>query len=461
MSIVTDQSVENINERFVALFHQNRDVIAQHSFPLANSQRDVALASFQKLGIPGKRNENYRYSDLPAQFAGEWNIDFSKPENSVSNHDLFHCAVPNLDVCTIVLVNGWFMFAQSVPDNVVAGSLREMSALYPDVYERYYGKLSLAETDGMAAMNTMFAQDGLFLYFKKGIAADKPIHIVNVLTGKKDRLSFFRNLIVAEAGSRATVLFCDHTLTASRFVANGVTEVFAGEDSAFQFYGIQSQHNLTSQVHGLYVNQKRNSNVQTTNITLHCGSARNNIHVRLDDEYCESHLYGLYLVDKNQHVDNFTFVDHAYPNCHSNELFKGVLDDSGSGAFTGCIKVHPDAQKTLAYQSNKNLLLTQDAKFNTKPQLEIYADDVKCSHGATVGQIDDEALFYMRARGIGEKEARILLTYAFAYEVIEKVGVKPLQDEIKSLVEKRFRGELSKCDSCVMCAQTPSVSQWI
>ncbi len=461
MSIVTDLSVENINDRFLALFDDNRSQIELNGPAVVNGKRDEARAAFAKLGIPGRKVENYRYSDLQANFNGAWSVNFDVLDETVGNHELFHCSVPNLDVCTVVLVNGRFVSAQGVPDKVLIGSLAEAGRQHASLFEQYYGTIAPAGSDGMVAMNTMFAQDGLFLYVGKGVEVEKPVHVVNILTGKKDRLSFFRNLVIADSGSNLKLLFCDHTLSTSRFAANGVTEVFAGENAFVEYYGIQSQHNLTAQVHGVYFNQKRYSNLQTNHLTLHCGAARNNIHVKLDDENCEAHLYGLYLMDKNQHVDNFSFVDHAYPNCHSNELFKGVLDDSATGAFTGSIKVRPDAQKTLAYQSNKNLLLTSEARFSTKPQLEIYADDVKCSHGATVGQIDDDALFYLRARGIGEKEARILLMYAFAYEVIEKIGIQPLQDEIKSLVEKRFRGELSKCDSCVMCAQVPSVSQWI
>jgi Fe-S cluster assembly protein SufD len=186
---------------------------------------------------------------------------------------------------------------------------------------------------------------------------------------------------------------------------------------------------------------------------LHAGVARNNIELKLAGQHAEGRAYGLYLLDKNQHVDNFSFIDHAVPDCFSDELFKGVLDDHSTGAFTGKIMVRPDAQQTNAYQSNNNLLLTNDAKVNTKPQLEIYADDVKCSHGATVGQLDENAMFYLRTRGINQEEATILLMYAFAYEVIEKIRVEPLRESIRNLVEKRFRGELDKCHSCVVCGQ--------
>jgi Fe-S cluster assembly protein SufD len=183
---------------------------------------------------------------------------------------------------------------------------------------------------------------------------------------------------------------------------------------------------------------------------LHGGLIRNNINVLLNDEGCENNTYGLYLTDKSQHIDNYVFIDHAKPNCISRQLFKGVLDDIATGAFNGKILVRKDAQQTLAYQANNTILLTDDADFNTKPQLEIYADDVKCSHGATVGQLDKDALFYLRSRGINKKEAKLLLMYAFTHDVIHKIQVPALQERIQDLVDKRLRGELSRCNNCQM-----------
>ena len=409
MSVTISQSIENLKERYSALFNANRSTICKPVSDVVNRHRDQAHADFMKLGIPDKKVENYRYSDFQPQFNAALACDFTNNISHIRPQDLYQAGVPAADVCTIFLINGWFAAAQSVPESVVIGSFAAMSHQYPELYARYYNRQAPMDSDGFVAMNTMFAQDGFFLLIKKNAVVDKPVQIINIMTGDADRLTFFRNLIVAEPNSQAKVLFCDHTLSSSRFVVNGVTEVFAEENAVFDYYNVQSQHNLTSQVSGVYISQKRQSNVLVNYLTLQCGMARNNIFVALNDEFCESHLYGLYLADKNQHIDNFSLVDHAKPNCQSNELFKGVLDDQASGSFTGSIKVRPDAQKTNAYQSNKNLLLTRDAKFHTKPQLEIYADDVKCSHGATVGQIDEDSLFYLRARGIGEQEARILL----------------------------------------------------
>ena len=231
-------------------------------------------------------------------------------------------------------------------------------------------------------------------------------------------------------------------------LTNAVTEIYTGDNAHFEYFKVQNEHNESSQVSHTYIHQERGSNVQTNTITLHGGLVRNNLYVKLNGEGCENHAFGLFLTDKTQHVDNFIFVEHAKPNCNSTQLFKGILDDRSSGAFTGRILVSRDAQKTAAYQKNSSILLTDDVKMNSKPQLEIYADDVKCGHGGTVGQLDEDAMFYLRTRGIGEKEARLMLMYAFAYEILSEIKIEPLRDRMTELIDKRLRKELSQCNNC-------------
>jgi Fe-S cluster assembly protein SufD len=213
---------------------------------------------------------------------------------------------------------------------------------------------------------------------------------------------------------------------------------------------VQNEHNQSVQLTNTFVHQERDSRSDSNFITLHGGVVRNNLWVSLNDENCENNALGLFLADQDQHVDNFTYVNHKKPNCLSNQLYKGILDDKATGAFNGRIHVWQDAQKTLAYQKNNNILLTDDATMNSKPQLEIYADDVKCSHGATVGQLDEEGLFYLRSRGISQKESRLLMMYAFADEVLSHIKLPALRDRITELVDKRLRGELSRCNNCKM-----------
>lgn len=439
---------------------QSASIAAGHA-PIVNRMRGIALPYFSKLGIPGSKVENYKYTNLQPFFIGNFVHEFEPGEFSQATLDGFRCDVPDLHTHQIFVVNGCFVKSHplaSLPAGVELCSFKSFAAGHPQLMDDVYGKAAPVETDGIVALNTMFANDGFAIYVPKGVVIEEPIQIVNILTGDADRMVTQRNLIIAEEGSEAHVMVCDHTLTSKKFIANVVTEVFVGERAVFDIYNMQSQHNLTTQIAGTYIRQKGHSNVMSNNLTLHAGVARNNIHVHMDEEHCESHVYGLYLNDKNQHVDNYVFMDHAKPNCYSSELFKGVIDDYATAAFTGRILVQRDAQKTNAFQSCNNLLLTSDAKVNTKPQLEIYADDVKCSHGATVGQLDENAMFYLRSRGLGIEEARILLMYAFAYEVVEKIKVEPLKEQIRTLVEKRFRGELDKCEACVLCDSNAKMS---
>lgn len=446
----------DLTASLVSVFETNRSLIMKGAAPKVNQLRETALQHFTRLGIPDNKVENYKYTNLVPFFKGDFTQIFKHSSIDSTNLQPFNCEVPDLQTNQVFLINGWFyknLPLANLPKGVIISSFQEFNEKHPDIVEKYYGEIAPMDAEGAVALNTMMAQDGFVIYIPKRTVVENPIQVVNIMQGDSDLMVNQRNLIVVEEDSQAKVMICDHTLTAQKFVVNAVTEVFVAERSVFDIYGLQSQHNFTTQVAGTYICQKGQSNVLSNTLTLHAGIARNNVYFTMDGENCESHAYGLYVTDKNQHVDNFTFIDHAKPNCFSSELFKGVLDDYSTGAFTGKILVRPDAQKTNAYQSNKTLLLTPDAKINTKPQLEIYADDVKCSHGATVGQLDEKAMFYLRSRGLSVEESRILLMYAFAYEVIEKIRVDALKEQIRGLVEKRFRGEMDKCDSCVVCGQ--------
>lgn len=454
-----DNVIKNIigkDVSLVELFEENRSEIESHSSPVLNNLRDEAFDAFQELGIPSNKVENYKYTNLQPLFNGDFTFSV-KPEILTENlEDLFSCDVDTLDSITIYVVNGWYYTRNNpddLPNGLKIGSFAHLAKEDPEFLGKYYGTRAPHLSDGAVAFNTMFAQDGFFVHVPEGVVVEKPIQIVNILMSEDSLMTTQRNLIVMDDNSEARIMVCDHTLTTGKFVMNSVTEGYVGKDARLDLYNLQNQHNATTQVAGFYFEQHENSHLATNNLTLHAGVARNNIELKLAGSHAQGHAYGLYLLDKNQHVDNFSYIDHSVPDCFSDELFKGVLDDNSTGAFTGKIMVRPDAQRTNAYQSNNNLLLTNDAKMNTKPQLEIYADDVKCSHGATVGQIDEDAMFYLRTRGINREEATILLMYAFAYEVIEKIKVKPLREQIRALVEKRFRGELDKCHSCVVCGQ--------
>jgi Fe-S cluster assembly protein SufD len=251
-----------------------------------------------------------------------------------------------------------------------------------------------------------------------------------------------------EPGAEVKLIVCDHTLNLNHYLSNSVTEFFIGEGATVDFYTVQNQHNKAHSVNSSFFSLDRDASLTTQTITLHGGLIRNNIKVILNGENSEANLYGMSFMDRKQHLDNFIQVMHEKPNCRSNQYFKNVLDDESSGAFSGRIHVKRDAQKTNAYQRNNNLLLTDKAQMQIKPQLIIEADDVKCSHGATVGQIDEEALFYLRTRGIEKSMAHLMLMNAFSYEVVRQIRVEPLRDRISELVDKRLRGDLGRCHEC-------------
>jgi Fe-S cluster assembly protein SufD len=309
---------------------------------------------------------------------------------------------------------------------------------------------SMPENDYLTTLNSASFTDGVFIYIPPHVELEKPIQIINLLIGNQDLLSQPRNLFITDKNAKAKIIVCDHTLSAQKFLTNSVTEIYCEQDSILDFYNLQNEHNGATHFSNTTVKQKKNSRFLSNVITLHGGIIRNNLFVDMIERNCETNALGLFLADKWQQVDNFTSIRHLEPDCVSNQLYKGILDDASIAAFSGKIFVARDAQNTKAYQSNNNILLTSDAKIHTKPQLEIYADNVKCSHGATVGQLDETALFYLRSRGISEKEARLLLLYGFANSIIKEISVDALKERINNLIDKRLRGELSRCNSCVI-----------
>ncbi len=452
MSAVKDK--KDIKGDFITIFRENRDRIDSGSAPLMNRFRGEALEHFRQLGLPSDKSEDYRYARIESLFDKDLAHSFSVNKVSFNILDIFNCDIPDLDTNLILLVNGKYYNPKKplieLEGGIIAGSMAEAAAKMPDLVGKYYNSMAGESDDGLVAMNTAFSQDGVFIYMPEGAVLKKPLQVVNIMIHETDLMAQHRSLIIAEENSSAKLVVCDHTLSASSFLTNSVTEIHAAAGANFSLSKIQNEHNGSAQISHTFIKQKKESSVFTNTISLHGGFIRNNISARLDEEGCENNALGLYLTDKKQYIDNFVRIDHAMPGCQSNQLFKGVLDDQASGSFNGIILVRENAQKTNAYQANNNILLTDDARINSRPQLEIYADDVKCSHGSTVGQLDDNALFYMRSRGIPEREARLMMMYAFAYEVIGRIDVKPLRKRIDDLVNKRLRGELSRCNNCAM-----------
>jgi Fe-S cluster assembly protein SufD len=444
----------DITEKYLGLYKDNIDRISGISSPFFNTFRGPAFEKFNDLGIPSKKNEAYKYTNLNIFFDHDYDSYFMPVADDFLKAEKFRCEVTDLDAHGIVLLNGFYPTIhdklRQLPSGVWIGSLNEAAVMFADLFEKHFGKYAKSETDGLIHLNTAMASDGVFVYVPEGVTLTKPVQVINLVQSDHDIFNQHRNLIIAEKNSNFSILICDHTLSPHKFLTNAVTEVFVGENAHFDIIRMQNEHNNACKITNTFIHQERNSVTSSNNITLHGGLIRNSTYHFLAGEGAESYSYGLFLADKFQHIDNFVNVDHASPKCTSNQLFKGVLDDMSTGAFNGRILVRPDAQGTVAYQRNNNILLTDDAKMDTKPQLEIFADDVKCSHGATIGQLDDDALFYLKSRGINKREARLMLMFGFAHEVIQNIKIEPLRERMDNLVMQRLRGELTRCASCMV-----------
>ncbi|MCF8221752.1 MAG: Fe-S cluster assembly protein SufD [Bacteroidales bacterium] len=443
---------EETIQHFSGLFKENSSRIEKGSSGLINSFRKEAMDQFRELGIPDRKNEAYKYINLDPWFNTKYKSYFVPEEADFMAASDFRCEVVELESYNKILLNGFSPkdngTIEGLPEGIWVGSLAEASERFPDIVEKHYARYARNGKDGLIPLNTALASDGMFVHVKKGVSLSKPIQVINLVHSDTDMFVQHRNLIVVEDNAELPMIVCDHALSPQKFLTNAVTEIYVGENARLDMLRVQNEHNNAAKLTHTFIHQERNSNAVSNNITLHGGMVRNSTYHRLNGEGAECNAYGLYLADRWQHVDNFVSIDHAYPNCLSNQLFKGVLDDYATGAFNGRILVNEGAQKTLAYQKNNNILLTDDARMDTKPQLEIYADDVKCSHGATVGQLDEEAMFYLKSRGINKTEARLMLMFGFAHEVIANIKTEALRQRIDELVLQRLRGELSRCANC-------------
>lgn len=444
-----------IEQQYIDLFEKYRGDLDANSSNGMNVHRDAAFETFKQIGFPTSKQEDYKHSNIVRVFDADLGLNLRNIPIPVNPYEAFKCDVPNLNTHTYFLINDRFYNeveqGEGLPEGVFAGSLRQFSEEHPEVFEKYYAKIADSTDNGIVAYNTMFVQDGFVIYVPKNIEVEKPLQLINILRGGVDLNVNRRLLIIAEENAHVKLLVCDHTVDEVSFVVTQVTEVFADESAQVDVYELEENSEKVTRLNNLFSEQKDNSKVVTSSITLHNGYTRNNFRYRLLGEHAEAHAGGLAICDKEQHIDNFAFLDHSKPNCMSDELFKNILNDKATGVFCGKILVEKDAQKTLAYQTSRNLLNSETAQMFAKPQLEIYADDVKCSHGLTTGHLDEDSLFYMRSRGIDKEEARLLLLVAFTRDVVDLVRIPSLQERLISLINKRFRGELMRCGNCNVC----------
>ncbi|MBN3034879.1 MAG: Fe-S cluster assembly protein SufD [Bacteroidales bacterium] len=453
-----EKTEQVLGRKLISLFDSHRNHISRYDPPFLQGIRNQAMESFRKAGFPTTAMETWRNTNLERVLEKDYNIIFDPPEAPVDLENVFRCEVPDFNTHIISLYNGWYISRDTplltLPNGTIIGSLAQALREIPELAEKHFNKYAGAMGNGLISLNTAFAQDGVFIYVPDGVEAYKTIQMVNILNRDDDVMVQNRNLVILGRNSRLRLVHCDDSHNQQPSFTNTVTEVFLDEGATIDHYKLQNLNNSSTLVNSSFFYLEKESRLSTHLITLNGGLIRNESFVRLSGPEAHADVFGIYLMDKNQHVDNQVFMDHSAPVTTSNQLFKGILDDQASGVFNGHILVRKDAQRISAYQSNRNILLTDKAVVHAKPFLEIYADDVKCSHGATVGRLDENALFYIRSRGIGEYNARLLLMYAFAAEVIRRISITPLRNRIDDLVKKRLRGELAICDQCVLhCSQ--------
>ncbi len=442
-------------KQYIDLYLSAAETLKAHSAHVLNAVRDTAFEDFRRLGFPSRKVERYKYTDMNAVFEPDYGLNLNRLDIPVDPYKAFRCDVPNLSTSLYFVVNDAFynkaLPKVELPEGVIVDSLAKVAAERPELVAHHYARLAKTSEDGITALNTALAQDGLFIYVPRNVRVERTVQVINILRSDVDLMVNRRVLLVMEQGAEAKFLFCDHAADDRHFLTTQVIEAFVGEQARLDLYCLEETHIKNRRVSNVYVEQQANSRVNHNVITLHNGITRNRLDLVFRGEGAECSCNGCVIADKNQVVDNNTLIDHQAAHCTSQELYKYVLDGEARGAFAGRVLVRHGAQKTVSQETNQNLCATKTARMFTQPMLEIYADDVKCSHGSTVGQLNDAALFYMQQRGVSREEAKLLLQFAFANEVIDQMQLEPLRDRLHYLVEKRFRGELSKCEGCKLC----------
>src|SRR5258706_15239153 len=422
----------DLKEKIVRAFEQTPD--------RKNVQRTEALQHFQKLGLPGNKTEEYRFAPITRALEKNFNFDQSNAiESKIKSVDEF--LIPGLEANVLVFINGIYStdFSKviSSENEIVISDLRK--AVNQNEAPVYFEKYLKTSVDPFTALNAALWQDGIFIQVPAKTKVEKPVFILHINDAETTQsICHTRLLVVLEEGSELTLIERSASIGANNIFHTFAEEIIVKENATLDYVKIQNDEGKLHQVANSMIHQSNKSKLNTFTLTMNGSIIRNNFNIAVDGENCDSHFFGLYLLNGSTIADNHTVVDHMKPNSFSNEIYKGVMDGNSKGVFNGKIFVRPHAQKTNAFQSNRNILLTDTASVNTKPQLEIWADDVKCSHGCTSGQLDEEALFYLRSRGIPLNEAKAMLLYAFAVETLQPIKNQALKNYLDSLISKRL-----------------------
>lgn len=444
----------NALTQYIELYNDLAQRINAGAPAVVNALRPAALKALEDAGrLPAKGDEGYEYTSLNDMLAPDFGLNIDRICFNTDLAETFRCDVPRVSTLLAVVVNDVFRptasLQRGLPEGVRVLPFSVATRECPEVLEAHLGKIAPTGTDTPTDLNTLLMQDGVLVWVKRGVHLDKPLQLVNILDAPAPLLAPRRLLVVIEDDASARLLVCDHTRPGQTACATlQVTEVALGRHAAFDYYEVEESDAATARISRFYARQQTASTLNVTGATLSCGSTRNDYNVEVDGDHCHTRLCGMATGMDSQLIDNATLVRHHGIDCHSNQLFKYVLTDKAHGAFEGLIVVDQGAKRTEAFQTNRNLLAAPQARMHTRPQLEIYCDDVKCSHGATTGQLDQRAMFYMRSRGIPEAEARLMLMQAFMADVIDSISLDGLRDRLRHLVERRLCGSAELCADC-------------
>ncbi|MDE6006973.1 MAG: SufD family Fe-S cluster assembly protein [Muribaculaceae bacterium] len=445
----------SVLEQYTELYKAHKDLVESHSSEALNSLRTEAFKKLEGLRLPRRGEENYSNIDMTSMLTPDYGLNLQRIDPDVNMDLTFNCDLPVSRHSVLMMVNDTFKSAEDaydkLPDGVDVGSLAEFARFNPEEISRHYGKVADLKNP-IVALNTLFAQDGLFLHVRKGTRLEQPLQLVNIMSALRPLMAIRRILIIVDEDAEARLLVCDHSQNDDvEMLALETVEIIVGARARFDYYNIEESSSSTRRLSALYLHQGENSNVTIDGITLFNGITRNEYYTRFGGEGASLRLYGMGIEDKDRIISTYSHINHLVPGCRSDELFKFSVDDEANGDFTGRIHVAEGAVKTEAYQANRNLVGAGGAKMSSKPQLEIYNDDVKCSHGCAIGQLDPMQVFYMRTRGLPESTAKLLLRQAFMADVIEAIDVGPLRDRLHILTERRFAGLESACGNCRRC----------
>ena len=444
--------MEKSLKQYIDLYNGNREELDAHSAHVLNALRSDACAVLSDMTLPAAGSENYEVIDLPAMLGHDYGVNISRVSLPVNPAESFHCGVPRMSTALFMLVNDRFGRTRdsftSLPEGVEVSGLADMARRHPEVVADYYGRIA-DMGNPVVALSTLLAQDGLWIRIPRGVKVDQTLQLVEILGGADNLMAVRRIVIVVEERAEARLLVCDHTVESARDMMSLQTiEVFAGEGSHFEMYDLEESSATSRRLSSLWLRQERDSHVVLNGMTIYNGVSRNEYHCSFAAPGGSLQLFGMGIADKERIIDTYSYVSHDMPHCNTEELFKFSVDDAARCAFTGMVKVATGAVGTEASQSNRNLIGSDEARMHSEPQLEIYNDDVKCSHGSATGRLDEMQLFYMRTRGLSEDEARLLLKQAFMSDVIDKVDVPGLRDRLTHMVQRRFAGESAGCHDC-------------